>query len=76
MDIIKSIVIIDIYWKMIKEGCEQKFRWGQYSIDNNIDRLTEKMVAGYIMYLGNLRCENLGFTYIYEGHTDKPDSMK
>ncbi len=60
---------------MIKEGCEQEIRWGQYSIDNNIDRLTEKMVAG-IMYLGNLHCENLGFTYIYEGHTDEPDSMK
>ncbi len=34
------------------------------------------MVADYIMYLGNLHCENLGFAYIYEGHTDKPDSMK
>ncbi len=67
---------VDIYREMIREGCEQEIRWGQYVIGNNIDGLTEKMVADYIMYLGNLRCENLGFAHIYDGHTDEPDSMK
>ncbi len=67
---------IDIYREMIKEGCEQEIRWGQYVIGNNIDGLTENMVSDYIMYLGNLRCENLGFAGIYEGHKDEPESMR
>ncbi len=67
---------VDVYREMIKEGCEQEIRWGQYVIGNDIDGLTENMVSDYIMYLGNLRCENLGFADIYEGHTDEPESMR
>ncbi len=67
---------VEVYRAMIKEGCEQEIRWGQYVIGNDIDGLTEKMVSDYIMYLGNLRCENLGFAPIYEGHNDEPESMR
>lgn len=67
---------VDVYRAMIREGCEQEIRWGHYVIGNDIDGLTEKMVSDYIMYLGNLRCENLGFAGIYDGYGDEPESMR
>ena len=33
------------------------------------------MVTDYIQYLGNLRCTNLGFEKLYEGHDTEPSSM-
>lgn len=67
---------IEVYRQMIKEGCEQEISWGNYAIGNSIPGLTRQMLADYIMYLGNLRCQNLGFDPIYEGHETEPESME
>ena len=66
---------IDELRMMIKEGCEQEMAWGKYIIGNDIPGLNETMVDDYIKYLGNLRCSNLGFAPIYEGHDKEPESM-
>ena len=66
---------IDELRMMIKEGCEQEMAWGKYIIGNDIPGLNETMVDDYIKYLGNLRCANLGFAPIYEGHDKEPESM-
>ncbi len=60
---------------MIKEGCQQEISWGRYVIGDDIQGLNRDMVTDYIQYLGNLRCTNLGFVPIYEGHVKEPDSM-
>ena len=65
----------EVYRGMIKEGCEQEIRWGHYVIGDDIQGLTRDMVTDYIQYLGNLRCSNLGFPPIYEGHEQEPASM-
>ncbi len=65
----------ELFRAMIKEGCEQEIAWGHYVIGDDISGLNKKMVSDYIQYLGNLRCENLGFTPIYDGHQEEPDSM-
>lgn len=66
---------IEVYRDMIKTGCEQEIKWGKYVIGDDIQGLTSDMVSDYIMYLGNLRCRNLGFDPIYEGHDSEPESM-
>lgn len=66
----------EMYRNMIKEGCEMEIAWGKYVIGENVDGLTGKMVEDYIMYLGNLRCRDIGLDYIYDGHTSEPDTMK
>jgi len=33
------------------------------------------LIVQYFQYLGNLRCANLGFDPIYEGHMEEPPSM-
>ncbi len=66
---------VDRYRAMIREGCEQEIRWGHYVIGDEIQGLNRTMVTDYIQYLGNLRCQNLGFDPIYEGHDKEPDSM-
>ena len=66
---------INVYRSMIQEGCEQEIRWGHYVIGDDIQGLTRDMVTDYIQYLGNLRCVNLGFAPIYDGHTQEPASM-
>lgn len=66
---------IDRYRNMIHEGCEQEIAWGNYVIGNDIEGLTGDMVTDYIQYLGNLRCTNLGFEPIYEGHEVEPPTM-
>lgn len=66
---------VDNYRAMIREGCEQEIRWGHYVIGDDIQGLNRTMVTDYIQYLGNLRCQNLGFDPIYEGHDKEPDSM-
>ena len=60
---------------MIREGCEQEIAWGHYVIGDDIPGLTRQMVTDYIRYLGNLRCENLGFEPLYEGYRSEPSSM-
>ena len=67
--------LVEEYRAMIKEGCEQEIAWGKYVIGNDIPGLNETMVEDYIKYLGNLRCQNLNFEPIYEGHREIPDSM-
>ena len=64
-----------IYREMIKEGCEQEMRWGDYVIGNDIQGLTTEMITDYIKYLGNLRCRGLEFEPIYEGFEVEPTSM-
>ena len=67
---------IEHYRMMIKEGCEQEIKWGHYVIGDEVQGLTKEMITDYIQYLGNLRCRNLGFAPIYEGHEEEPESMK
>ena len=67
---------VERYRMMIKEGCEQEIKWGHYVIGNEVQGLSKKMITDYIQYLGNLRCSNLGFSPIYEGHEEEPDSMR
>lgn len=66
---------VELFRAMIKEGCEQEIAWGNYVIGNDIPGLNSQMITDYIQYLGNLRCENLGFAPIYEGHKEEPQSM-
>lgn len=66
---------VDVYREMISEGCEQEIRWGHYVIGDAIPGLTKEMITDYIKYLGNLRCTNLGFKKLYEGHDEEPASM-
>lgn len=66
---------IEEYRDMIREGCRQEIAWGQYVIGEEIEGLTGRMVEDYIQYLGNLRCMNLDFDPIYEGHEVEPESM-
>lgn len=68
-------VKVDVYREMIREGCEQEIRWGHYVIGDAIPGLTKDMITDYIQYLGNLRCTNLGFKKLYEGHDEEPSSM-
>ena len=65
----------NLFRSMIREGCEQEIAWGHYVIGDDIPGLTRGMVTDYIQYLGNLRCENLGFAPLYEGHCEEPASM-
>lgn len=65
-----------VYQQMIKEGCEQEIKWGQYAIGDGIPGLSNDMITDYIQYLGNLRCANLGLDKIYEGHEEEPESMR
>ena len=64
-----------LFRSMIREGCEQEIAWGHYVIGDDIPGLTRQMVTDYIRYLGNLRCENLGFEPLYEGYRSEPSSM-
>ena len=66
---------IETYRAMIKEGAEQEIEWGHYAIGDEVPGLTKQMISDYIMYLGNLRCKDLGFDPIYEGHNEEPQSM-
>lgn len=66
---------INDYRRMIKKGCEQEIRWGHYVIGDEIQGLKKEMVQEYIRYLGNLRCQNLGFEPIYPGNETEPESM-
>lgn len=63
------------YRDMIKEGCEQEIAWGHYAIGDKVSGLTQQMITDYVQYLGNLRCTNLGFDKIYEGHDNEPETM-
>lgn len=65
----------DVYREMIRQGCEQEIKWGHYVIGDDIVGLTKEMITDYIQYLGNLRCTNLGFEKLYEGHDEEPPSM-
>ena len=60
---------------MIKKGCEQEIRWGHYVIGDEIQGLKKEMVEEYIRYLGNLRCQNLGFETINPCSENEPESM-
>lgn len=66
---------VEVYRAMLREGCEQEIAWGHYVIGDDVEGLTKEMVSDYIMYLGNLRAESLGFAPIYEGHDVEPKSM-
>ncbi len=65
----------ELFRSMIREGVEQEIKWGHYVIGNDIPGLTQEMVSDYIKYLGNLRCQNLGFEKLYEGYDVEPPSM-
>ncbi len=60
---------------MILEGCNQEIEWGMYVIGNEIPGLNEHMVKDYIMYLGNLRANNIGLDSIFPEHKKEPESM-
>ncbi|MGD1823652.1 MAG: ribonucleotide-diphosphate reductase subunit beta [Pleomorphochaeta sp.] len=67
--------LIEEYREMIKTGCEMEIEWGHYVIGDNIVGLNKEMISDYIKYLGNLRCTQLGFEKIYEGHDSEPDTL-
>ena len=67
--------LVEEYRAMIKEGCEQEIRWGHYAIGDEVAGLNKQMITDYIQYLGNLRCTQLGFEPLYEGHDREPESM-
>ena len=67
--------LVEEYRALIKEGCEQEIRWGHYAIGDEVAGLNKQMVTDYIQYLGNLRCTQLGFEPLYEGHEREPESM-
>ena len=67
---------VNEYRSMIKEGCEQEIKWGHYVIGDDVQGLNREMITDYVKYLGNLRCTNLGFAPIYEGHETEPESMR
>jgi ribonucleoside-diphosphate reductase beta chain len=60
---------------MIAEGVRQEIAWGQYVIGEEIQGLNGRMVTDYIKYLGNLRCQGLGFEPLFEGYDREPESM-
>ena len=60
---------------MIREGCEQEIAWGQYVIGDSVAGLTKDMITDYVQYLGNLRCTNLGFEKLYDGHDSEPENL-
>ena len=66
----------EAYRAMIREGCEQEIAWGHYVIGDAVSGLSREMITDYVKYLGNLRCRNLGFAPVYEGHEKEPESMK
>ena len=49
---------------------------GCYVIGDDVPGLTREMVTDYIRYLGNLRWSGLGFSTLYEGYDEEPQSMK
>ena len=63
------------YREMIREGVEQEIAWGHYVIGDDIEGLNRQMVTDYIRYLGNLRCQNLGFEPLFEDNQEEPASM-
>jgi ribonucleoside-diphosphate reductase beta chain len=67
--------IVSVYRDMIRQGCEQEIRWGHYAIGDDVPGLTQDMITEYIQYLGNLRCQSLGFEVLYEGKEEEPSSM-
>ena len=64
--------LVQEYRDMIREGAEQEIAWGCYVIGDEIPGLSKQMITAYIRYLANLRCRNLGFEPIYEGHDKEP----
>jgi ribonucleoside-diphosphate reductase beta chain len=68
--------LIESYRDMIKTGCEMEIAWGHYIIGDNIAGLNKQMITDYIQYLGNLRCTQLGFTKLYEGHDTEPEPLQ
>ena len=60
---------------MIREGVEQEIAWGHYVIGDKIQGLNKQMVTDYIQYLGNLRCQNLGFAPLFTDNQKEPASM-
>ena len=60
---------------MIREGVRQEIEWGKYVIGDDIPGLTGQMVEDYIKYLGNQRSTSLGFSVLYPGLENEPESM-
>lgn len=67
---------VDMLRAMVDEGVNQEIAWGHYVIGDQIPGLTREMVTDYIRYLGNLRWASLGFSTLYEGCENEPESMK
>ncbi len=61
---------------MIREGVEQEIAWGKYVIGDKLQGLNSQMIEDYIKYLGNQRSTGLGFSVLYEGLENEPESMK
>ncbi len=68
--------LVEEYRSMIKTGCEMEIEWGHYVIGDNIAGLNKQMITDYIQYLGNLRCKQLGFEKLYEGHDNEPETLE
>lgn len=66
---------IKLYEDMMREGVRQEIKWGQYVIGDQIQGLTQQMIADYIQYLGNLRWTSLGFEPLFEENLSEPESM-
>ena len=67
--------LIEEYKAMLKKGVDEEIAWAKYVIGNDIEGLNMDMVEDYILYLGNLRSKQLGFSPLYEGYEEIPASM-
>lgn len=67
--------LVDTYRDMIRQGCQQEIRWGQYVIGDQIPGLNHTMISDYIRYLGNQRCAGLGFAPVFDDCQTEPESM-
>ena len=66
---------IALYEDMMREGVRQEIKWGQYVIGDQIQGLTQQMIADYIHYLGNLRWTSLGFEPLFPENLTEPETM-
>lgn len=67
---------VEMIEDMIREGVRQEIAWGQYVIGDKLQGLNSKMIEDYIKYLGNQRSTGLGFSVLYPGLENEPESMK
>ncbi len=57
---------------MVKTAVEHEITWGKYVTRNQILGLSDTIIDRYIRYLGNARCQAIGFDIPYPQITEHP----